>query len=59
MKRCQTLYQIQDQWDSEHDRRQIRFARHVVRQQKANIGNDIVTMFLFAAVFVFIYFITP
>lgn len=54
-----TLWDMQSQWDSEHERKQIKFARRVVRQQTANIGRDIVISLLVALAIVAVYIATP
>jgi len=54
-----TLHQLQSQWDSEHERKQIKFARRVVRQQTANIGRDIVISLLIALSIIAVYVATP
>ncbi len=54
-----TLHQLQSQWDSEHERKQIKFARRVVRQQTANLGRDIVISLLIAVSIIAIYVAIP
>lgn len=59
MTRNPTLYQLQSQWDSEHERKQIKFARRCVRQQTANLGRDIVISLLIFLAIVAVYVATP
>lgn len=54
-----TLYQLQSQWDSEHDRKQIRFARMCVRKQTANLGRDIVISLLVTLSIIAVYVAIP
>ena len=54
-----TLHQLQSQWDSEHERKQIKFARRVVRQQTANLGRDIVISLLVTLSIIAVYVAIP
>lgn len=54
-----TLWDMQEQWDSEHEHKQIKFARRVVRKQTANLGRDIVISLLVSLAIIAAYVATP
>ena len=54
-----TLYEIQSEYRSKHEREQIRYAGRILKLQKKTIWRDLGIMLLVLATIYFVYLVFP